>query len=208
VSDAKLAARLTPLQQDVLVGCMLGDAYIERAKSTHNARLRFDQTFPMHASYLMLLYGIFYDLTSKGPSLHIRKPDKRTGNVYSSLAFKTVTLPCLNIWHSLFYPLSRCLDFKIVPPNIGELLTARALAYFIMDDGGKGSYGEMNLHTRLFTLEDVQLLQQALADNFKLRTRLIEKTPGQWIIVIPVGQVESLRSIVLPYMHSSMLYKL
>lgn len=67
----------------------------------------------------------------------------------------------------------------MVPANIGELLTPRALAYFIMDDGGKGPYGEMNLHTRSFTLEDVQLLQQALADNFKLRTRLIEKTPGQ-----------------------------
>lgn len=97
MSDAKQAAQLTPLQQDGLVGTMLGDASIERAKPTHNGRLRFDQTFPMHASYLMLLYGIFYDLTSKGPSVHIRKPDKRTGNVYSSLAFKTMTLPCLNI---------------------------------------------------------------------------------------------------------------
>ena len=48
-----------------------------------------------------------------------------------------------------------------------------------MDDGGKGSYGEMNLHTRSFTYNDVCLLQQVLAENFKLRTRLIEKVPGQ-----------------------------
>lgn len=41
---------------------------------------------------------------------------------------------------------------KIVPSNISELLTPRALAYWIMDDGGKGSYGETILHTRSFTL--------------------------------------------------------
>ena len=44
---------------------------------------------------------------------------------------------------------------QIVPSNTAELLTPRALAYFIMDDGGKGSYGEMNLHTRSFTLAEV-----------------------------------------------------
>ena len=77
-----------------------------------------------------------------------------------------------------------------------------------MDDGGKGSYGEMILHTRSFSIEGVRLLQRALASNFFLRTRLIEKTPGQFVLVIPVIQVQSLRSIVLPYMHTSMLYKL
>lgn len=204
VSAAKQGVKLTPLQQEVLVGTMLGDAMIERAKSTHNGRLRFDQTFPAHASYLMMLYGIFYDLTSSGPSLSVRSPDKRTGNVYSSLAFKTMTLPCLNDWHSLFYSSGK----KVVPNNIGDLLTPRALAYFIMDDGGKGSYGEMNLHTRSFSIEGVRLLQKALADNFQLRTRLVEKTANQWVIVIPVKQVRSLQSIVLPYMHTSMLYKL
>jgi hypothetical protein len=43
-----------------------------------------------------MLYGLFYNLTSSEPKVHIRSPDKRTGNVYSSLAFKTVTLPYLN----------------------------------------------------------------------------------------------------------------
>ena len=199
----KQKIQLTRLQQEVLTGCLLGDAYLERVKPTHNARLIFDQSFPGHAYYLMMLYGIFYDLSSRNPKVNIRKPDKRTGNVYSSIAFKTVTLPCLNAWHSKFYQNGA----KVVPTDIAELLTARALAYFIMDDGGKGSYGEMNLHTRSFTLTEVKLLQSALAANFQLRTRLIEKKRGQWIIVIPIKQVRSLRSIVLPYMHTSMLYK-
>lgn len=95
-----------------------------------------------------------------------------------------------------------------MPDNLDRLLTARGLAYWIMDDGSKGSYGEMILHTRAFTLSDVNRLQAVLISVFALRTRLIEKTPGQWVIVIPIKQTTSLRSIVLPYMHPSMYYKL
>ena len=103
VSASKSSIQLTSLQKEVLIGTLLGDAHLERVKHSHNVRLRFDQTFPGHASYLMLFYGIFHNLTSKIPQVHIRKPDKRTGNVYYSLAFKTVTLPCLNALHTIFY---------------------------------------------------------------------------------------------------------
>lgn len=97
---------------------------------------------------------------------------------------------------------------KSVPHNIAELLTPTALAYWIMDDGGKTFYNQTVLYTNSFSLADVQLLQGALLSNFGLRTRLIEKRPGQWIIAIPVVQVTSLYSIVYPYMHESMLYKI
>lgn len=85
VSAAKQAVKLTPFQAEVLVGSLLGDACLERSKPSHNARLRLEQTFPTHASYLTMIYGIFYSLTSSGPSVLIRSPDKRTGKVYRSL---------------------------------------------------------------------------------------------------------------------------
>jgi hypothetical protein len=202
-SPDKLAVSLTQVQKDVLVGTILGDASIERNKPTHNTRIRFEQTFPAHAHYLTTLYVHFLNLTGKCPIVTSRKADKRTGNIYSTISFKTLMFPCLNIFHDIFYKDGT----KIVPLNIGELLSARALAYWIMDDGGKGSYGETILHTRSFTLDEVQLLQSALMDNFALRTRVSEKVPGQWIIVIPVKQVTRLRDIVAPYMCLSMLYK-
>lgn len=92
----KRGMKLSKLQQEVLVGTLLGDSSLERPKSHHNTRLRFEQSFPHHASYLISLFGIFYNLTSTGPSLVLRKPDKRTGKVYPALAFKTMTLPCFN----------------------------------------------------------------------------------------------------------------
>ena len=47
------------MQKDVLVGTLLGDASMEREKSTHNPRVRFDQTYPGHEEYLLSLYDTF-----------------------------------------------------------------------------------------------------------------------------------------------------
>ena len=87
------------------------------------------------------------------------------------------------------------------------MLKARSLAYWIKVDEGKSLSNRTNLHTRSYTLEEVILLQKVLTDNFKLRTLIYEKTIGQWIIIIHVKQEISLRDIVLPYMHPSMLHK-
>ena len=96
---------------------------------------------------------------------------------------------------------------KVIPTNIGELLTSRSLAYWIMDDGGINAYKATQLNTDSYTLEDVNRLQCALANSFQPRTRLVEKRKDQWMIVIPVCQVVPLCDIVTPYMHPSMAYK-
>jgi len=204
VNSIKSAVQLTQVQKDVLVGTMLGDASMERVKENHNPRVKFEQTFPGHASYLTTIYIILRNLVGKYPTVHTRLPDRRTGNSYSVIRFSTLAFPCFTHYYDLFYTAQG----KIVPHNIAELLTPRALAYWIMDDGGRGNYGETILHTRSFTLNDVQLLQHALMINFDLRTRLIEKTPGQWVIVIPVKQTRPLKDVVAHYMCRSMLYKL
>lgn len=53
----------------------------------------------------------------------------------------------------LFYPKG----VKIVPTNIGDILTARSLAFWSMDDGSKARAAFL-LCTESFTLESVQLL--------------------------------------------------
>ena len=76
-----------------------------------------------------------------------------------------------------------------------------------MDDGGIDAFKATHLNTDSFSLNNIQLLQVALKENFNLRTRLIQKRKEQWAIVIPVRQIQSLASIVEPYMHPSMAYK-
>lgn len=88
-NPVKLNMNLTNIQKDVLVGTLLGDASIEKNKPNHNSRIRFDQTFPMHASYINFLYSTFLNLVGKHPMVNFRKEDKRTGKIYSSISFKT-----------------------------------------------------------------------------------------------------------------------
>ena len=77
-----------------------------------------------------------------------------------------------------------------------------------MDDGSKLSSSQNALHTRSYNYREVLLLQQTLYSNFKLKSNLFEKTPSQWIIIIPIKQEVSLKEIVMPYMHYTFLYKL
>lgn len=77
-----------------------------------------------------------------------------------------------------------------------------------MDDGHRTAYNQTVLNTNSYRYEDVLLLQEALRTNFQLRTRITEKSPGQYLIHIPVRQVIRLREIVGTYMINSMQYKL
>ena len=76
-----------------------------------------------------------------------------------------------------------------------------------MDDGGIDTFRATHLNTDSFNLNDINLLRVYLKENFYLRTRLIKKRKEQWAIVIPVRQIQSLASIVGPYMHPTMAYK-
>lgn len=208
VKDIKYSAEykkdylLTDVQKEALIGIILGDGFIERAKPTHNARIRIEQSYPEKNEYLKSLHELLEALTAMEPTLLTRK-NKKSGNNTQSLYFRTLAMPCLNYYYELFYKD----NVKIVPRNLEELLTARGLAYWIMDDGGKSVHNQTILHTRSFNKEDVEYLQTVLNKNFELRTRLEEKVQDQWVIYIPVRQKIKLIDIVGPYMHKSMLYK-
>lgn len=156
--------------------------------------------------YLNFLFSIFSSFIGpKGsPQIHTRKPDRRTGKVYSTIAFKTRALPCFTMYHNLFY----INGVKTVPTSIASLVTPVALAFWIMDDGSFSVHGQTILHTNAYTPAEIILLQQALLINFKLRTRVIQKLPNQQLIAIPVKQEVDLKSIVGSYMHDSMKYKI
>ncbi len=134
----------------------------------------------------------------------LTRNNKKRGLITQSLYFRTLAMPCLNYYYDLFYKDK----IKVIPRNLDELLTARGLAYWLMDDGGKSVHGQTIIHTRAFTLEDVKYIQEVLNKNFELITRLEEKKEGQWVIYIPIRQKIKLKDIVGPYMHKSMLYKI
>ena len=193
---------LTDIQREALIGIILGDGFIEKSKPAHNARIRIEQSYPEKSEHLKSLHELLEPLIAMEPTLLTRNNKKR-GITTQSLYFRTLAMPCLNFYHGLFYKD----NIKVIPRNLEELLTARGLAYWIMDDGGKSVHNQTILHTRSFNKEEVEYLQTVLNKNFELRTRLEEKIEDQWVIYIPVRQKVKLKDIVGPYMHESMLYK-
>ena len=109
-------------------------------KSTLSVRIRFRQGL-LHKDYLYHLYEIFNSYCPSGPKINTPAPDKRTGNIYSTIYFTTYSLPCFKELYELFYPKGK----KVVPLNIGVLLTTLSLAYWIFDDGG---FDKLNLETK------------------------------------------------------------
>jgi hypothetical protein len=134
-----------------------------------------------HSDYLNYLYSLFEPFVGTEPTSTNRKPDKRTGFKYDSLIFKTLAFPCFNEFHELFYPDG----VKIIPSNISEYLTEFSLAFWIMDYGGKNTYGDLLLHTNSNTLEEVELLVSVLNQKFHLVCKVSQRRPNQWAILIP-----------------------
>ena len=145
-------------QKEALIGIILGDGLLDRAEPNHNTRLRIEQSYPEKEKYLRSLYELLEPMTTMSPITLTRK-NKRSGTITQSLYFRTLAMPCLNYYYDLFYKER----VKIVPINLGQLLTARGLAYWIMDDGGKSVYNQTILHTRSFMIEDVKYLQSVLS---------------------------------------------
>jgi hypothetical protein len=192
---------LSLIQREILVGGMLGDCSIYRAKVTHNARL-YVQQGAVHSEYLNHLYSVFQNLCSSGPKLYVSL-DKRSNTTYKALRFNTRSLPCFNYYREVFYPEG----IKIVPANIKELLTARGLAYWAMDDGYKDR-GNFRFATESFSRDDVLLLLAVLKENFSLDCSLNMVKSTQYRIYVKTNSMVQFRALVSPYFLPSMLYKL
>lgn len=182
---------------------------MSRKKQSFNPILTIDQSYPFHEEYLIHLYNIFQNLTISGPKIVVRKPDIRTNKVYSSIKFSTRSLECLVPIYNLFYKIDSTGKLrKVVPDSISKHLTARSLAYWIIDDGHRTFYNQTVLNTNSYTIEEINILQHALNCNFQLRTRITEKTPGRYIIHIPVRQKVSLSNIVNQFIIDSIRHKI
>jgi len=77
-----------------------------------------------------------------------------------------------------------------------------------MDDGGWTKYG-LRIATNSFELKEIELLNDVIKSKYNLETT-IQKIwiKDQYSIYIKKQSVPQLRTIVGPYIHSSLLYKL
>jgi len=119
-------------------------------KNSENGFLRFEQSI-IHKEYLEHIFDKFSYLGRKNVSIKVA--DRKLFNT-SSVYFTSRQLTAITELHTLFYHDGR----KIVPFNIGSLLTEKSLASWTMDDGDNHTSGYI-LNTSGFSLNDVKLLQ-------------------------------------------------
>ena len=90
-----------------------------------------------------------------------------------------------------------------------ELLTPVGLAYWIMDDGSKQNNG-LHLNVYAFDSESVNRLMEVLNLKFDLKCTVHKhKSHGMTSrIYIPESSMNNLRTLVMPYILPSIMYKL
>lgn len=188
----------------IIFGALLGDGYAERRTKGNGTRIVFYQE-GSHVSYLVWLHKIFSDLgycSIELPKIQTRLGSK--GKVRKIIRFRTWTFSSFNWIYELWY----INGVKFVPSNIGEFLTPLALAIWVMDEGGKVNKG-LKLSTNSFSYSDCLFLVTVLYDKFKLKATVQSAgAPDQYQLDIWKESMPLLREIILPYVHSSMKYKL
>ena len=195
----KTSLRLSDVQREMLVGILLGDACLETQNAGRTYRLKVEQGLA-HADYVRHLYEVLRDWVLSPPR---PKQGQTRGVTTINLAFQTVSHEELRQFGELFYRERR----KVVPEQIEDLLTARGLAYWFMDDGSMKSSESKGVlfNTHAFRNNEIERLISVL-DRFGLVAREREQPDGVQIYVSG-RSYERFVELVDPYVIEAMRYK-
>lgn len=221
-TKTKTVNRIGPHNLDVtsvLVGCLLGDAYAIKSNGT---KFRIKQSV-RHKDYLFFLYDFFYQrgyCSNSGPREYktilinssLSSGATKTEKTYYGYEFDIFTFSSLNWLYDLFYVNHK----KVISPQIHLYLNPLSIAFLLMDDGCWVSGSKsVRIATNCFERQEVELLRDIFFTKFnldctiQLLTKKGVKNPNdKHSLYIKVASLPLLRELVLPYMHSSMLYKL
>jgi NADH-quinone oxidoreductase subunit A len=122
---------LTPFQNEVLIGLLLGDSHISKklsVKGWPRMTIRHSKDQFNYLQHIQVLFEPFIvQPLSLGSSL-----DPRTKETYYWCNLHTLYFKCFLYYRTLFYDEA---GVKHVPTNIDKLLTPIGLAYWLSDDG-------------------------------------------------------------------------
>jgi len=179
----------------IFIGIILSDGCLQLRKTT---RLNFEQSLN-HFPYFWFVFNLLSHFYQSYPNLYCYASK---GSVRYILKRNSRAYPFLTTLYHLFY-----VDgVKVIPNCIYDLITPIALAHWIMGDGNWVGSG-LRLCTDSFTIPEVVRLINVLMIRYRLDCTL-QIHHGHPRIYIRARSITRLRSIVLPFMHSSMYYKL
>ena len=191
--------QLDEYQKAVIVGSLLGDAYLEATWSKTNYRLGIRHS-KMQSEYVQWLYEKLKSLVLTPPQHY-----ERTQSIW----FRTISHPELSGLHSVFYRAGK----KVIPEAIKEYLSDPiTIAVWFMDDGNavfkNGKVGGYHLNTQSFSEAENRCLVDTMAAAIGIRCTL-ERNHGYYRLAIYQRDArEAFRALIYEHMLPSMVYKL
>lgn len=205
IETYKKRLKLTPRQQEILVGTLLGDGHMETQDSGRTWRLKIEHTLKQK-EYVDWIHDEFHEWVLTPPKVRERFVRLRTvSGVYSKYYFSTLSVGSFRFYAQQFYRKGK----KIAPQLIHKLLTPLALVVWYMDDGSikSNQHRAVFLNTQGFDLQSLQRLQKALLEKFGIKTSTRNDRGGMQLYLI--GEtVERFLALILPFVIPSMRYKL
>jgi hypothetical protein len=203
--------RIGPHSEEVistLVGNLLGDVWGEKRGNSVRFHLHVSSRNVDYLNWLQKFYAERGYCSPKKPKINRQIGPK--GRIYFSKKIRTWSFSSFQWLYDLFYGI--CSDTgkikKRIPETIESLLTPKALAVWIMDDGGASSAG-VTIATHHLEKHQVIKLKQALKNRYGLESTLhSKKNQTQWVLYFPKSQCDRLLTLVEPYIVPTMKYKL
>jgi hypothetical protein len=183
---------LTPKQQSILIGSLLGDARLECRSKSGTARLRIHQS-DRQKDLVFWKYDHFRLWVKREP-WKTTCVDSRNGKTYLSWFFHTQISSIFTPWLELFYPNKR----KILPKSIVEYLNPLTLAVWFMDDGCFQK-NAIILNTQSFSVSDHYLLHEIFIQHYGI-TAGIQKDRENVRLYFGKYSTEKILSIIRPYL--------
>lgn len=208
----KESLKLTDVQREIIIGTLLGDSTMGLHKGKPFYGLKFEQSV-LRENYIKHLAHEFQDFCGSFPQK--RWIDK--AKTRQAIWFRTYRHDSFRFYFNLFYRIEKDLETgqsfsrKVVPPNISRFLTARALAYWFMDDGtfhtAKNGQKTYLLSTQGFTKKECEILCNTLLTKFTIQAS-VHKDKDKFSISISRLSNGTFQNLIIPYVHSDFLYKL
>lgn len=202
---SRLSTLLHPSQLSQIIGHMLGDGSIYYASNhAHLPHFSIKQSI-ININYLIYSWALLSNLTQGTPSLR-RNKSKVGDHLYYAVVYTTRAYPILLPIFNLFYYQVEGKWVKYISNELVNYLDARALAFWFMDDGSKHNKTCV-IHTNNYTFNDTYKLAGLLHYRFDIETT-VQNKGGKPVLYIKTNSFVKFKTLVLPYMEKSMLYKL
>lgn len=184
--------KLTREIEQLLIGSTLGDANIELNSNTKAVQARFRLGHCLkqrpYMEYKMSLLGSLWNGKITIDS--------------DSVTARSKCHPLFTEYYHKFYGTGK----KIIPKDLLYKLDPMGLAILYMDDG---SYSKsVNLFLCGFSEEDQMLFQKFLLEKFNIQSTLHKTGKCYTKIYIKAESTQLFFTLIRPYVHKSMLYKI